>query len=87
MTAMTYPAHLQPTRSISRTQALLIRLLGPADSWDNPLVGTKYDPRLAEHRQRVAVARRRARESARALRTQPVPRDDYDAFAPAAVLS
>ena len=83
MNSVTYPAHLQPTRSISRTQAALIMLFGPANSWDNPLVGTKYDPRLAEHRQRVAVARRRARASARALGTQPGLREDYDAFAPA----
>ncbi len=85
MTAMTYPAHLQPTRSISRTQVFLIHLLGPADSWDNPLIGTKYDPRLTQHRHRVAVARRRARASARALRTQSIPRADYNAFAPAVV--
>lgn len=85
MTAMTYPQHLSPTKSISPVRAFLIRAFGPADSWDNPLVGTKYDSRLAEHRQRVAVARRRARASSRGLRTQPKSqsRVDYDAFAPA----
>jgi len=66
MAAMTYPPHLQPTKTVSRFYALVVKMLGPADSWDNPLNGTKYDPRLAEHRHRVAVARRRERASARA---------------------
>jgi hypothetical protein len=83
VTAVIYPPHLQPTKTISRMHAFLIRLLGPADSWDNPLMGTKYDPRLAEHRHRVAVARRRARASGRTLRAQPLSCEDYDAFAPA----
>jgi len=77
MTDMTIPPHLQPTRSISRAQLFLIHVFGPADSWDNPLVGTQYDPRLGEHRQREAVARRRARAAERALRR------DKAAFRPA----
>lgn len=68
MTAMNYPPHLQPTRSIGRTQAILIKLYGPAESWDHPLIGTKYDPRLAEYRQGETAARWRARRADRALR-------------------
>lgn len=85
MTAMIYPPHLAPTKTINCVHAFLLRTLGPADSWDNPLMGTKYDPRLAEHRQRVAVARRRARAAERAARSQSILRTDYDAFAPAVV--
>lgn len=46
---------------ISRWQAMLLRIWGPADGWDNPLVGTKYDPALRTQRQHQKLEERRER--------------------------
>jgi len=46
---------------ISRLKAFALRLWGPADSHDNPLYGTKYDPRLRQQRQHESLEYRRAR--------------------------
>jgi hypothetical protein len=48
-------------RPINPVRAALLRLWGPADSWDNPLVGTKYDPKLQAHRQHASLERRQER--------------------------
>jgi hypothetical protein len=40
--------HKQPLEEglehINPTKGQLLKILGPADGWDNPLVGTQYDP-------------------------------------------
>jgi hypothetical protein len=52
-----------------RSRAYLI--WGPADSWDNPLAGTKYDPRLRQEQQAARHQKRLARqEEHRARREQ-----------------
>ncbi len=48
-------------RPINKVQATLLRVWGPADSWDNPLTGTRYDPALLALRQHESLQRRRAR--------------------------
>ncbi len=62
---MTRTATQQPYRSVNPVHAFFILLLGPADSWHHPLIGTKYDPCYATLRQDEAVARRRARAAQR----------------------
>jgi len=42
-------------------RALLLWICGPAESWDNPLMGTRYDPRIRQHRDQARHAERRAR--------------------------
>jgi len=46
---------------IGRVQAALLRVWGPADSWDNPLAGTKYDPVHQAERQHASLEHRRER--------------------------
>ncbi len=48
-------------RPIGRVQGILLRIWGPADSWDNPLVGTRYDPALRIKRQHDNLEYRRQR--------------------------
>jgi hypothetical protein len=48
----------QGLRYISPIRAWLLRILGPADTWDNPLVGTKYDPVVKQHRELERQAER-----------------------------
>lgn len=48
------------TRPIGAVHATLLRMLGPADSWDNPLVGTRYDPRVSVQRRHEQLEHRRA---------------------------
>jgi hypothetical protein len=68
----------QPLRPMSRGRALLFKIWGPAESWDNPLMGTRFDPRVKQRRaeQRHAdrdahrAERRRARAEQRAARAE-----------------
>lgn len=46
---------------INKFRAMLLRIWGPADGWDNPLVGTKYDPGLRAQRQHDSLEERRER--------------------------
>lgn len=46
---------------INRFRAMLLRIWGPADGWDNPLVGTKFDPALRTQRQHEKLEERRER--------------------------
>jgi hypothetical protein len=46
---------------IGRVRATLLRVWGPADSWDSPLSGTKYDPIHQAERQHESLERRRMR--------------------------
>jgi hypothetical protein len=55
-------------RPMGRIQAFALRLWGPADSHDNPLVGTKYDPALRQQRQHESLEYRRARWERRKAR-------------------
>jgi hypothetical protein len=48
-------------RPINPVRAALLRVWGPAESWDNPLTGTKYDPTLRAERQHDSLERRRER--------------------------
>jgi hypothetical protein len=48
-------------KPIGRVQGALLRIWGPADSWDNPLVGTRYDPALRNKRQHDDLEYRRRR--------------------------
>lgn len=58
----------QPYRSIHPVHAFFLRLLGPSDSWDSPLVGTKYDPHIRLTHQQEKAARRRERAEQRRAR-------------------
>jgi len=51
----------QEFRPMGRMQAMGLRIWGPADSHDNPLYGTKYDPILRQRRQQESLAYRRER--------------------------
>jgi hypothetical protein len=44
--------HINPVRG------QLLKIFGPADGWDNPLIGTQYDPVV---RQKIATERRHER--------------------------
>lgn len=59
-----------PYRNIHPVHALFLRLLGPADCWDSPLIGTKYDPyyQTLRHRQQVQRRRERALRRSRSAR-------------------
>jgi hypothetical protein len=48
-------------RHINPIRARLLQIWGPAESWDNPLMGTRYDPNLRRRRD----ARRRHEREAR----------------------
>jgi hypothetical protein len=71
-------------RPMSAGRALLLKIWGPAESWDNPLMGTRYDPRirqLRDHEQRVErearrVKRRQTREEHRRARADE-PSEHY----------
>ena len=72
-----YDEGLKP---IGRVQGTLLRIWGPADSWDNPLVGTRYDPSLRTKRQHEDLEYRRQRWEQRKQRWDqrlhgPVPED------------
>ena len=51
----------QEFRPMHPMRAALLRIWGPADSWDNPLTGTKYDPALRAQRQHESLERRRSK--------------------------
>jgi hypothetical protein len=55
------PADDREFLQISRVRAALLRVWGPADSWDSPLAGTKYDPVHQAERQHESLERRRQR--------------------------
>jgi hypothetical protein len=46
---------------IGRWRGTLLRIWGPADSWDNPLVGTRYDPVVRIQRDHDRLVYRRQR--------------------------
>jgi hypothetical protein len=46
---------------IGRLRGTLLRIWGPADSWDNPLAGTRYDPARQVQRQHDSLEYRRRR--------------------------
>jgi hypothetical protein len=62
------PTMPQPYRTVHPVRAFFISLLGPADSPDHPLVGTKYDPYYQQLRQRECFERRCARMEQRRQR-------------------
>ena len=57
---------------INPIKGQLLKILGPADGWDNPLVGTQYDPvvrqKIETERQHERWARHEARRDAHAER-------------------
>jgi hypothetical protein len=55
------------TRPISWLRARALTIWGPAQSWDNPLMGTRYDPVLKQRRE---LARREARRARRETRRE-----------------
>lgn len=55
------PAEDEGLKPIGRVQGTLLRIWGPSDSWDNPLVGTRYDPALRNKRQHDDLEHRRQR--------------------------
>jgi hypothetical protein len=50
---------------ISRLRAWGLLMFGPADCWDHPLTGTRYDPAV---RQRADQARRAVKREVRAAK-------------------
>ena len=58
----------QPLREMSRREAALYKIWGPAESWDNPLMGTRFDPAVKQHRFEVRRAKRAARRARHRLR-------------------
>ena len=62
---------------INPIKGQLLKILGPADGWDNPLVGTQYDPvvrqKIETERQHKRWARHQARHDAHAERRHSHP--------------
>jgi hypothetical protein len=50
MTTRDRKAEEEGLRPIHPVRAWLLKIWGPADAWDNPLVGTKHDPALKQRR-------------------------------------
>jgi hypothetical protein len=50
-------------RQISPVRAWLLKIWGPAESWDNPLVGTRYDPIVKQHHDQIRRAEHQARRA------------------------
>jgi hypothetical protein len=48
-------------KPISRVRGVLLQVWGPADSWDSPLAGTRYDSIRAATRQHDSLVYRRQR--------------------------
>jgi hypothetical protein len=75
--------HKQPLEEglehINPTKGQLLKILGPADGWDNPLVGTQYDPvvlqKIETKRQHARWARHEARRDAHTERRHSHPED------------
>jgi hypothetical protein len=69
---------------INPVRAWALKVWGPADSWDNPLSGTRYDPVVQQHRDEERrheraeqrTARRRARREHRSAGPQE-PSEHY----------
>jgi hypothetical protein len=59
-----------PLRPMSRPRAALFKIWGPAESWDNPLMGTRYDPAVKQHRDELRRADREARRAQRRRRRE-----------------
>jgi hypothetical protein len=57
-------------RPISWLRAHALMIWGPAQSWDNPLVGTRFDPVLKQRREQARREQRRARRQARRERRE-----------------
>jgi hypothetical protein len=55
----------QELREINPIRAWALKIWGPANSWDNPLTGTRYDPVVLEHK---ALERKHDREARREQR-------------------
>ena len=55
-------------RPIGWVRAHALMIWGPAQSWDNPLMGTRYDPVLRQDQLRARRARREARREGREQR-------------------
>jgi hypothetical protein len=55
-------------RPISWLRAHALMIWGPAQSWDNPLMGTRYDPVRRQHQDRARRAYREARREGREQR-------------------
>ena len=74
--------HKQPLEEglehINPIKGQLLKILGPADGWDNPLVGTQYDPvvrqKIETERQHERWARQEARRDAHAERRHRTPK-------------
>jgi hypothetical protein len=67
MTTHETNASLVPLRDMGRLRAFLLKIFGPADSWDNPLIGTRFDPQVRQHRDQADQAARRAHRTERRL--------------------
>lgn len=52
-------------RNINPVRARLLQVFGPADSWDNPLAGTKYDPAIRQHEEQTRRGEKQARRAER----------------------
>jgi hypothetical protein len=52
-------------RPMSSGRALLLKIWGPAESWDNPLMGTRFDPVVRQHRDQARRAEHEARREQR----------------------
>jgi hypothetical protein len=50
---------------INPIKGQLLKILGPADGWDNPLVGTQYDPVVRQKIETERQHERWARQDAR----------------------
>jgi hypothetical protein len=52
-------------RPISWLRARALMIWGPGESWDNPLMGTRFDPTFRERRDQSRRAERRVRHEHR----------------------
>jgi hypothetical protein len=72
MKVVTNPMIFRPSRTeseglkpINPIRARLLMVWGPAEAWDNPLSGTKYDPRIRQRKADRCQAERRSRHENR----------------------
>ena len=65
-TGHTHKRPLEPgLEHINPIKGQLLKILGPADGWDNPLVGTQYDPVVRQKIETERQHERWARQDAR----------------------
>ena len=71
----------QGQQPMGRGRAFLFKFLGPAESWDNPVMRSRFGPAVKQGREQARRAERQARRLARSQRHQP-HEDETEHFTP-----